>query len=1078
MKNIIFLILSLSILPLNFFSQDNVGLGTPFLQNYNEENYEMIDQVWSVIEDKRGIMYFGRNSGVIEFDGSNWRSIEIANKSVVRSLAMNNNTGRIYVGAKAEIGYLQSDSIGLMQYVSLLNKIPEAYQDFEDVWKTFVINNRVFFMTYAYVFILENNNIKVVKAEKWFHGAFSVNNNFYVREHSKGLHVLSDDSLKLIEQSEQFANVGIYVMLPYEEDKIMLISGSDGVFIYSPENNEEKFEKLSKFNELDKFLIKHQIYCGTKLSKDQFVLGTFQNGIIVIDKNGNIIQHLNKKKGLLSQSVFNLYVDSKKNIWAGLRNGISYLIVNSQFTHFDEKNGLEGGVYCTKIHHGQLNVGTSQGLFQKKQQDNFTMLENTKGQNWDLIEIRGELLVGYSNGIDIIKDGITKNIITNTKSVWKMLPYLDENYLLAGTYNGLYLLEYDKGNWKPKHKIEGFNENARYIEFENKNIIWVSHVNKGVFRLKLNATLDSVAEINRFDSKNGLPDNSFNHVFKIKDENQNSQIVFGTQEGIYKFNLKTNSFEPYKKYNQYIDYKGPITEFEQDEKGNIFFLCGEEHGVLLAQDNGAFRLKSLPFLKNKGLSVQTINIIDSARTLFSCSEGLVLYNNQINLDAETSYPSAIRQVFAKDSLIFGGVQNNAKKPELPYQYNNLKFAFSALFYQDHDKTEYSYFLDGFSDEWSEWTLKTEKEYTNLPEGNYVFKVKAINVYDKESAIAEYEFEILAPWYRTYWAYSGYFIAAVLFVFVLIRLNSLRLIKEKKKLEAIIIDRTSEIIKKNAKLKHEREFLQILMDTNPNPQYYKDENGKYIGCNQSFVNITGLPKNEILGKTYKEIPILNTNTDHENVDKKLLKTGEIKKYQTSIIFSDNINRDFEIIKTGYKNSDNKMGILGIMIDISHIKEQERIILAQEKEIHNKEREELEKNISEMTFQLIQNNQYINKFIHDLAVLSEYSNKDGNRIIRSLSLEYKNIIEDKNWERFEILFKKNYPEYFNKIQYNFPDLTQNDKKVCMMVFLNFSSKDIATATLKSIRTIESTRLRVRKKIKIIGENVELSTFLKSL
>ena len=77
------------------------------------------------------------------------------------------------------------------------------------------------------------------------------------------------------------------------------------------------------------------------------------------------------------------------------------------------------------------------------------------------------------------------------------------------------------------------------------------------------------------------------------------------------------------------------------------------------------------------------------------------------------------------SLVFGGTKNIDNAIKLPYELNALKFAYSALFYENHDKTQYSYYLEGFDSPaggWSEWSQKTEKEYTNLHAGKYIFKV--------------------------------------------------------------------------------------------------------------------------------------------------------------------------------------------------------------------------------------------------------------------------------------------------------------------------------------------------------------------
>ena len=98
MRNISFLILTFSICIISFntFPQNTKEQGNPFIQNYNDKNYNTLEnQTWAIIQDQRGIMYFGNNNGVLEFGGNNWRLIEIPNKSVVRSLTMDDSTGRV-----------------------------------------------------------------------------------------------------------------------------------------------------------------------------------------------------------------------------------------------------------------------------------------------------------------------------------------------------------------------------------------------------------------------------------------------------------------------------------------------------------------------------------------------------------------------------------------------------------------------------------------------------------------------------------------------------------------------------------------------------------------------------------------------------------------------------------------------------------------------------------------------------------------------------------------------------------------------------------------------------------------------
>src|SRR4026207_309495 len=89
------------------------GGGRPPTHNYTRRDFGAEVQQWDVIQDARGIMYFANNAGVLEFDGRNWRLIELPSRPGVRGVAIDGSgTGRIYVGAGGDFGYLAPDTAG------------------------------------------------------------------------------------------------------------------------------------------------------------------------------------------------------------------------------------------------------------------------------------------------------------------------------------------------------------------------------------------------------------------------------------------------------------------------------------------------------------------------------------------------------------------------------------------------------------------------------------------------------------------------------------------------------------------------------------------------------------------------------------------------------------------------------------------------------------------------------------------------------------------------------------------------------------------------------------------------------
>ena len=114
---------------------------------------------------------------------------------------------------------------------------------------------------------------------------------------------------------------------------------------------------------------------------------------------------------------------------------------------------------------------------------------------------------------------------------------------------------------------------------------------------------------------------------------------------------------------------------------------------------------------------------------------------------------SVRIMNAKDSLLFGGyfrdinetqLQEDKTIPSVANDWKTIRFEFSSSLFGYQNNLEYSYRLTGFEKNWSPWEKRTEKEYTNLPEGKYIFEVKVRNNLGSESTIATYTFKVFTP----------------------------------------------------------------------------------------------------------------------------------------------------------------------------------------------------------------------------------------------------------------------------------------------------------------------------------------------
>ncbi len=106
-------------------------------------------------------------------------------------------------------------------------------------------------------------------------------------------------------------------------------------------------------------------------------------------------------------------------------------------------------------------------------------------------------------------------------------------------------------------------------------------------------------------------------------------------------------------------------------------------------------------------------------------------------------------------------------------------------------------------------------------------------------------------------------------------------------------------------------------------------------------------------------------------------------------------------------------------------------------------------------------------------SQYQNQ-----IQNIIFEMRKKNDQDLWLEFETYFTKVNPDFYTKLNQLFPDLTPNEKKLCAFLRLNMSTKDISAITYQSVNSIMVSRSRLRKKLKIQGEEQNLVNFLMAL
>jgi PAS domain S-box-containing protein len=786
--------------------------GLPYIYNYSPKEYGGFIQNWSVLQDRRGIIYVANNDGLLEYDGVSWRRYEDDGKfRAIRSLAID-SSGVIYVGTAKDFGYVVPDSLEGLRLISLLSKADKTYHEFNDVWSTLALHNAVYFMTPKYLFRWSEGQVTVLHPKTRFHTAFAVGQNLYVRQLGTGLTTLSGDSLHLIPGGEIFSDKPVYFM--ERSDNAILIGTDEHGFFLHDGQTVRPFPTSA-----DKLLKESKLYCGVRLDGGYYALGTRLGGLFILDCSGNVVQRISTSNGLNDDSVWFIQVDHQGGLWLALNNGIARVETPGPFTVFNKRNGLEGTVEKAHRHNNILYAATSVGIQYLDIDKNdgvpaagFKPVSGIEEYSWTFLTVGSQLFAGSTAGIHLIEDSTSKEIQSPWSSVFSLAQseqHRDRIYV--GHRDGVGVLERRSGAWQASGGLADFTEKVFHVIEENPGALWLETDKSGVARAQIQGSGRSTggriaAQIVHFDTSNGLP---HGRVYPII---LGGEVRFSTARGIWKFNGQPGQFYPEVAINL-PGHRGFLGA--EDTRGYLWLSHADKYGdpeqigYCIPGEDGSYEWHPEDFLRLQDIAyVNNIYPEPNGAAWFSTSEGLIRYLPGLRKNTQRQYRSLIRRVVVnEDSTIIWG-NEPLPAPTLGYETNTIGIEFAAPTFDAARETQYQYRLEGLREQWSNWGYETKKEYTNLPEGEYVFKVRAKNIYEQVSDEATFSFMVQPPWYRSWWSYLLYILTFV-FVSVAFVRNQMNRAARREQEKAKL--REAEIVnQKNIELSDKNQQLELVL----------------------------------------------------------------------------------------------------------------------------------------------------------------------------------------------------------------------------------------------------------------------------
>lgn len=886
----------LVILPSALWGQNTLGI--PLVFNYSKAIFQGGSRTWDIKQDSKGVMYFANNDGLITFDGGYWKLYPLPNGTIVRSLYIDGND-RVYVGGQGEFGYFEALQTSLC-YTSLVDLIPEKHRKFADVWNTTQQGKSVFFRTTDRIFILTDGRIAVHNATSEWQFLGDAEGRLFAQDRENGLLEFRNDRWSLLHSGNLLKGASIADVFSIGGDSLLFVTLTNKTYLL----HEDLFKRFDTGGW-------HDLYTPSlsKINDKEYVTATSSEGCLIRKLDGQVIQRIGVAEGLQNNNVTAVFTDRDQNIWAGVDNAIAVISYNSVVKYF--RPNLENDVtgFSTRVFENNLYLSSSNGVYMAPlapgvadhsfSQGSFSLVAGSdRGEAWCLEEVNGQLLLAHNAGIFAIKDKAAVPVATGTGS-WIFLP-LSSVYpvqdIVVGTYRGLDLLRYSDGHFQKAGTLAGPTDSYRFLERDENGDIWASHPYRGVYRLRM--APDSMKyEVNLFTRDDGLPSSFQNYVFKIS-----NRIVFATESGIYEFDPASQRFAPSASFTPLQGI--PIKYLREDADGNVWFCSGKKVGVArLAK--GATMGEITFFPEIEGLNTSGFeNIYPYDRNnIYIGSEKGIIHINYEKYTGDTPRPvvllSSIKTSGKKDSIIFDGyfpkssggafIQDQSQIPELRPSFDSYHFKYGSPSFGIQNHATYSYWLEGYDTDWSDWGSGTEKHYTNLPSGTYTFKLKARKNPGSESEIVAYTFVILPPWYKTVWAMLGYFAVFLVWIYLLIRWQQrawrLQRHKFEEKLEQLRYIHQLEIEK------NEKEIVKL--------QNEKLENEVLLKTKELANTSMQLMENtDALIKLKVEIAKLNLNTEDE-IDLKRI-TSLLKDVEKNSANWDQFAAHFDELIDGFLN----------------------------------------------------------------------------------------------------------------------------------------------------------------------------------
>ncbi len=816
---------------------------TPGIRSYTTKDYDAHQVSYDALFDEKGLLYLANAYGILSFDGDAWNKLPMAVSNSPIALCLSTDK-KLYFGGNNDLGYAEKDKYGMMTYHSLAGLLPDSVKN-QIGWVHHCeeYKGKIYFASEYRLYVFNGKTLTVTSAEKGTKFLFldKVDQDLCLMQEGKGIGFLRETGTDWLKGD--LKNLEIRGIEKVKENEYYLY-GRTGIYHYLSGNMNLTLPEIAEN------IISDVVICGNLK-----VLATEQNGVYVLNQKFEVLHHFSATDGTLkSNYVYAVAANLQGDICVVTNNGVSVINLSGSINYIEQREGIEGGGYSSLKRNDTLYLGTSQGLFFSSDThiSKYQKIQGVQAFVRSLFYHQGRVFCSDQKDVYEISGANAKVISNNSwRGAWvfKAVPGRKDLFLV-GTYSGIDVYKWNGKAWLFSHALAGYKEQGRTFEFDDNGFLWVTSGSTGLYRLQMDKDFTKVLVMDDYCKKLNLSRDYFTEL--VKDDNT---ILVASKGGIYKVE------------NQYL-MKFPMMEglvFDRIRKikDGLLYTIDQRAPLVIKKNNGVYSIDSTHLLNTIKIELignsEWIAEIAEDRYLVGTPDGFIIGTNH----SQQKYYGKVEvrriQSMSNDSLL------DLSSLSIPYASNDLRFYFSFSGLENfYDIDWYVMLEEDGEGEWKKMEKVHFKEFTNLHEGDYVFKVKAVRRFQVLGESA-YTFSILPPWYRTILAKIIYFLLIVITIYIGSQLWKKRLkrleekMEEEKKRELLIQENLhkAELLQKELQEK-ETELSFIALNYSQKKELFEHVSDKLEGLMEKLDDPRAM-RSEIKGLEYS---LNNSEGDEE------------------------------------------------------------------------------------------------------------------------------------------------------------------------------------------------------------------------